>query len=203
MKCVVFECTKESKVKGYCRPHYKDNWKLKNRALDRIYSKRNYYENGGKEDKKAYAEKNKEKIKAYKKTYHKKYYTKNKQRILARLIRTRKIKYKVDPQFRLRICVAVRLASAMKHGYVAGTAIESLGCSIKEFKQYLEKKFKPGMTWDNYGYNGWHVDHIKPLCIFDLTDKNQLAEAAHYTNMQPLWKDENFKKGGKYDPKTR
>jgi hypothetical protein len=48
------------------------------------------------------------------------------------------------------------------------------------------------MSWDNYGE--WHVDHIRPLCSFDLTNDGQLREAIHYTNLRPLWAIENIGK---------
>jgi hypothetical protein len=50
------------------------------------------------------------------------------------------------------------------------------------------------MTWDNWGNNGWHLDHVEPLCKFDLTDIEQFKVACHYTNMQPLWKEDHLKK---------
>ena len=71
-------------------------------------------------------------------------------------------------------------------------------------KQYLEKQFTKGMSWDNYGNpNGdhtscWHIDHIKPCASFDLTQEDQQKECFHYTNLQPLWAIDNLKKGGKF-----
>jgi hypothetical protein len=53
------------------------------------------------------------------------------------------------------------------------------------------------MNWDNYGRKGWHIDHIKPLSSFDLTNKEQFKKACHYTNLQPMWYDENIKKEDK------
>ena len=50
------------------------------------------------------------------------------------------------------------------------------------------------MTWENYGRMGWHMDHIIPLANFDLTDRQQFLEACHYTNLQPLWWQENLMK---------
>ena len=72
-----------------------------------------------------------------------------------------------------------------------------LGCSVGEFKLYLEVQFQPGMVWENYGVE-WHIDHITPLSWFDLSDKEQFSKACHYSNLQPLWKDENFSKGNRY-----
>jgi hypothetical protein len=77
----------------------------------------------------------------------------------------------------------------------AGSAVRDLGCSLEELRRYLELKFQPGMTWWNWGMDGWHIDHIEPLCNFDLTDRNQFLEACHYTNLQPLWAQDNLKKG--------
>lgn len=72
--------------------------------------------------------------------------------------------------------------------------IEYLGCTIKELIEYLENKFCDGMAWENYG--NWEIDHIKPISNFDLLDNKQKKELCHYTNLQPLWRKENLKKGG-------
>lgn len=87
-----------------------------------------------------------------------------------------------------------RLRSALRDNLRTGSAIDNLGCSVDTLKQYLESKFQPGMTWENYGPKGWHIDHIKPLASFDLTDVKQLKIACHYTNLQPLWAKDNLKK---------
>ena len=53
------------------------------------------------------------------------------------------------------------------------------------------------MSWDNWNLAGWHIDHIRPLASFDLTDPVQLKQAAHYTNLQPLWAHDNYVKGSR------
>jgi len=73
-------------------------------------------------------------------------------------------------------------------------AIDLVGCSSKELRRYLELQFTHGMSWENYGKDGWHIDHVMPLSSFDLSDEDQRAKACHYTNMQPLWDIENKRK---------
>jgi hypothetical protein len=83
------------------------------------------------------------------------------------------------------------------HGNKSKKTQELLGCCSTELKLYLEQKFKDGMSWENYGLYGWHVDHIIPCASFDLTDLEQQKKCFHYTNLQPLWAEENLEKGSK------
>lgn len=128
-----------------------------------------------------------------------KHYELNKTRILAQNYKYSKKRLQTDASFKLARNLRCRLNKAIKNCQKTGSAIEDLGCSIEELKLYLESKFKPGMNWTNNSYTGWHVDHIKPLCSFDLTDEEQFKKACHYTNLQPLWYNENMKKSGKYE----
>ena len=72
-----------------------------------------------------------------------------------------------------------------------------LGCSAQFLRTYIENKFLEGMTWDNYGKHGWHIDHIIPCSSFNLTDSTQQQICFHYTNLQPLWAIDNLKKSNK------
>lgn len=106
---------------------------------------------------------------------------------------------KVDIQFRLRKALRLRLYIATKRNFKSGSAVSDLGCSIEEFKLYLESKFTEGMSWDNWGSGDkkWNIDHIIPLSSVDLTDRNELLRVCHYTNMQPLWHKDNIRKSNK------
>ena len=65
----------------------------------------------------------------------------------------------------------------------------------KRLAGHLESLFSPGMTWDNYGFEGWHIDHIKPCASFELDQKKICF---HYTNLQPLWAKDNMSKSNKF-----
>lgn len=88
----------------------------------------------------------------------------------------------------------------------------TIGCTPLELKEYLESKFKPGMTWENYGGNDytkphWHIDHIFPISKFinwhaseeDIKRQLKLVAPNHYTNLQPLWWKENMEKSNRVD----
>ncbi len=153
---------------------------------------------------KEYHQKNKEKLRAQRKEYHQKnkdwlneksrnYQKANRDKLRIYLNNKRR----TNRQFKLAHYLRARLRSSLKENIKSGSAVKNLGCSLEELKAYLESKFQPGMTWDNWSVNGWHIDHIKPLSSFDLSNKEQLAEACHYTNLQPLWAKDNLSKGDK------
>jgi hypothetical protein len=92
-----------------------------------------------------------------------------------------------------------RIWDALLYNKKCAHTEELVGCSIPFLKAYFEKKFKPGMTWRNHGNHGWHIDHIRPCASFDLSKPEEQFKCFHYTNLQPLWKEENLKKHDKYD----
>lgn len=77
---------------------------------------------------------------------------------------------------------------------------ELLGCTDVELFFRFEGMFKEGMHEGNYGTE-WEIDHIRPICSFDLTKEEDLRKCFHYSNLQPLWKEENWMKGTLYDLK--
>ena len=111
----------------------------------------------------------------------------------ARIAEYQRTRKQNDIHFRLSCNLRTRLWQALKNNQKTGSAVRDLGCSLEELKSHLEYQFQEGMSWDNQGE--WHVDHKRPLVSFDLTDRRQLLEACHYTNLQPLWAEENLSKG--------
>ena len=168
----------------------KERQKAYRKAYKKVYNEA-YYE--AKKDKiklqsKAYRKVNKEKLK----DYHKVYVESNKDKIRLQQKAYDKNRLKTNIQYKLCCNLRSRLYKAINRNFKAGSAVRDLGCTVEELKPYLESKFQPGMTWDNWTTDGWHIDHIKPLASFDLTDRNQLLEACHYTNLQPLWAKDNL-----------
>jgi hypothetical protein len=92
------------------------------------------------------------------------------------------ITFKIRKRLRTRLYKSVKSQGTIKHK----STFKLLGCSIVELKQYLESKFLPTMTWENYGQY-WHVDHIIPCDSFDLTKEEEQQKCFHYTNLQPLF----------------
>ncbi len=76
---------------------------------------------------------------------------------------------------------------------------ELLGCPIEDFKEYIESKFEPWMTWNNYGngYNMWNIDHSIPIDFENPTLEIKLSRF-HYTNTKPMKASENFSKHNNY-----
>lgn len=99
---------------------------------------------------------------------------------------------KRNPNSRIAAGLRARLRVAIRREYRAGSAVRMLGCSIRQFRKWLQSKFLPGMTWQNYGR--WHIDHVRPLSSFNLRDARQLAKACHFSNLQPLWAEDNLRK---------
>lgn len=128
--------------------------------------------------------------------YAKQYAESNKDAIRGRARKYMINKYHSDTHLKIKMNLSRRMRSFFSKD--GDSTIDFIGCSIDELKLHLEKQFVDGMNWENYGMYGWHVDHIRPCCSFDLTDKEQQRKCFHYTNLQPLWAKDNLAKGGSF-----
>ena len=173
------------------REYYNRSPEERERIL--VYRKALYQRNAEKECKrsKEWARENRAKVRNKEQVYNQQ----NREKIRARHKRNRDTR----PSLRIRAALSTRL-NGLLHG-LAKTAhtMEIVGCTTEELRAYFEMRFKSGMCWDNYGIRGWHIDHIRPCASFDLTDPEQQRICFNYTNLQPLWAEENQRKGDKLE----
>jgi hypothetical protein len=158
--------------------------KYREKNKERLYNnhKEWYEENKDKWNEyiKEYREKNKDKIREIKRNYE----------------RTRKANdpiYKLINNFRTAIYQVLKENQVQKNGHY----FDILKYSPENLIEHLENKFKDNMTWDNYGE--WHVDHIKPISSFKITEigDKEFMSCWSLENLQPLWGKENIRKSNK------
>jgi predicted nucleic acid-binding Zn ribbon protein len=111
-----------------------------------------------------------------------------------------KNKQNIDDLYALKIAIRKNFWTNFKKYLTTGkkisqTTIHILGCDWETLKKHLENQFSEGMSWDNQGRDGWHIDHIIPLSSAKTSD--ELYKLNHYTNLQPLWAKDNLKKSDK------
>jgi hypothetical protein len=185
------ECEKERKAISYLKNKEKINkrnqeWRKNNK--DKVINQHTRYYNENKlevsKKHKEWRELNKEKVTEYHKEYRKRNKNKINEYFNNRLNNDNLYKLKTNIRSNIRF-------SLKRNGFSKNSKTqEILGCSFEEFKRYLESKFEPWMTWDNYGkYNGefnygWDIDHILPLSR-GKTEK-EIYELNHFSNLQPL-----------------
>ena len=71
-----------------------------------------------------------------------------------------------------------------------------VGYTISDLKKHFESQFREGMTWENHGVEGWHIDHkiFKIRFKFKSYKDPQFKECWSLNNLQPLWQKENLMK---------
>lgn len=177
------------------------NFYYKNNKEKILKQQKEYYDKNKehkKEKQKIYYQQNREKIRILQKEWYKENKCKAKEYYVCHKKEIRKYereKRQIDINFKLAFNIRKRLSLAIRRNQKVGSAVKDLGCSIQELKKYIEQKFTDGMSWGNYGE--WHIDHIKPLSKFNLSDRQEFLEACNYENLQPLWAKENIAKGNK------
>ena len=167
----------------YNKEYYKRNQKkIKQRTVDFRKNQPEYMVK--------WRQENKEKLKNQKKDW----VEKNRDKINQNERKRRKEDkaYKIKKNLRRRTNLII-----VRGGTKSMSTIQLLGCTADQIFIHLENLFTKGMTWENYGNNGWHIDHIIPCSNFDLTKPEQQMKCFHYTNLQPLWAEDNIRKGNK------
>lgn len=111
--------------------------------------------------------------------------------------RLRSAKARKSPANKLANAISCGIRGSLVRGRKRGTKWESLvGYSRLDLRDHLEKQFKPGMSWANYGRGGWHVDHKIPRVVFnyETPDDIDFRRCWELSNLQPLWESDNCSK---------
>ena len=132
--------------------------------------------------KKEYQTTNKVKISLYNKDYFQ--HTKNKN------YQSRENRRKTDVNFRLICNTRRRIHHALNGKSKPISTKEILGIDIETYKKWIEWQMTPDMTWNNI-----QIDDVKPICLFDVTNDEELKEAFNWKNTQPLLKEVHSHKG--------
>jgi hypothetical protein len=182
----------ENAIKKVKKKEYAKQWYLKNikwkKEYDREYRKKYY--NKVRRDRYKNDYEYRKKIREARNEYGKRPEQKIKRNLYL------KNKLKTDHNYKLIHTIRVRIKDVLRGHSKSDSTINMLGCTIEELWKHLESKFKPGMTKENHGK--WHVDHIIPCAIFDLSKPEEQIKCFHYTNLQPLWAIDNIRKGKIY-----
>lgn len=174
----------------YRKKYYKEN------QQSILEKKKEYYQEKREElieKKKEYYEENKEELKEKFKNYNKENRDKINQRMRGYITERKEN----DPLFRFRLNVRDLITKSIKkRGYSKNSRTqEILGIDYKSFKVYIENQFKEGMSWDNR--EEWDLDHIIPISSGQ--NEEEILALNHYTNIQPMFREENLIKGDKYN----
>lgn len=103
-----------------------------------------------------------------------------------------------NPQYRLNINMGSAISGAL-NGKDLHHWETLVNYNLSDLKEHLEEQFEEGMTWENYGKFGWHIDHIIPKSYFNFTspEDEEFQKCWGLENLQPLWAEDNWKKSNK------
>lgn len=173
-------------------------WRARHREGQRAYYKKYRKRNRAKisQDSRAYKLRNPKKVLAGNRAWRAN--NREADRRIRKCARVRRLS--ADPGIRIKEALRSRLTEVVTRAGLrkAGRTFDLLGCSLVEFRAHIESQFLTGMTWENRGKFGWHIDHKRPCASFDLTDPEQQKICFHHTNLQPLWYGDNLSKGSRW-----
>ena len=134
-----------------------------------------------------------------KKEYNRKWYEKNKEKVIEYDKKFKAKKRRTDPCYKIRDTVsrAVNQTLRKNHSSKNGNSIlDNLPYTMEQLKEHLESQFMEGMSWDNHAKDGWHIDHIIPQSSlpFDSFDHPNFLKCWDLDNLQPLWAKDNLRK---------
>lgn len=92
---------------------------------------------------------------------------------------------------RQRLSNRLREMTLKHRGRKTSSILSYIGCDIEVLRSHIESQFRDGMTWDNYGVSGWHLDHLIPCSFFNLTKEDHIRVCFNWQNIRPLSSKDN------------
>jgi len=208
-------CTKKHNKKYHCenrdalnkqkREHYQRN------KIEALIKAKDYYR------------KNKEKVREKNRKYNlenrREYYYQNKERIRGRERLYRKEnpekihkkdgkyskKRRQNPQYRVSMNISRGISRSLIKGKNKQHWEDIVEYTIFDLKEHLESRFSEGMSWDNYGFYGWTIDHIIPISLWEFTSyqDHEFKQCWALANLQPMWSSKNYSKGNRLKPQLK
>ena len=97
-----------------------------------------------------------------------------------------------DIKFRLISNTRNRIYNSLKGMTKQSSSKDILGIDIETYKKWIEYQLTPEMNWSNI-----EINHVKAICLFDVSKDEELGEAFNWKNTQPLLKEVHQRKGTK------
>ena len=122
------------------------------------------------------------------------YYLENRDKIITQQREYKNNRYKTDIYYRLICITRSRIRQALGRKTKSSSTIDILGLDIDLYRKWIEFQMTPEMNWSNI-----EIDHVKAICLFDLSKDEELKEAFKWKNTQPLLKKDHQLKGTKFN----
>lgn len=160
-------------------------------------------------NRKAWYEKNKDKVKDYQENYErenkdqvrersKAWRDKNRDHLLSKRREYHAKRYNTDPCYSVNHKVRSMLRRVLK---ATGKpkdfcTFEKIGYTSSDLMQRMEVQFKDGMNWANFGE--WEIDHKIPIALMVKKGEFRPQIINALSNLQPMWMKDNRSKGARY-----
>ena len=196
---IVKKCSKCGivKLKSNFHKNIKSSDGLNKHCKNCVLQKQKQYDIENRHKKREYYQNNRDRIKDYYlqnrdrlNNYQKKYNYENKEKINL-YIKNRK---KTDINFRIIHNTKRRMHHALNDKSKSSSTLDILGIDVETYRNWIEWQMTPEMNWSNI-----EIDHVKPICMFDVTKDYELKEAFSWKNTQPLLKQDHRQKGIKFN----
>jgi hypothetical protein len=99
-----------------------------------------------------------------------------------------KNEHNTNINYRIKKSLAARLRTVLVKN---DSTMNYIGCNIQYIREWIEYNFTEEMNWDNYE-TFWSIDHVIPICKFDLTLEDEKYKCWNWSNLIPVQTNNSF-----------